>query len=340
MTLAHVPPFFSVVIPVHNRLHLLERAVTSVLGQTCTDYEVTVVDDGSNEGEISGVVALGDPRIKLIQQSHLGVSHARNTGMAQSQGSWIAFLDSDDVWKNSHLEELLDLIYSFPNAGMVATSIVETADDEWTFCWPRPSRKNSEIVDYFRKSSRKKGTVTSSSVAILRTVVETVGQFTPVPAGEDLEYWARVALVTPVAKSHQVTVAYLRSNEGTMGSIAKKGQGFPKGAPRTVGDLSPSIKFVWKSLQSREAGICREESLRSYINGGIDSSIWSSILTKSSTRVAGMRSLYVSTWLRYFSIPRLLSLAPSWLHFLIYRAWKLGSQARRTFKISSSVLGQ
>ena len=336
MTLAHVPPFFSVVIPVHNRLHLLERAISSVLGQTCPDYEVTVVDDGSNEGEISGVVSFGDPRVKLIQQSHLGTSYARNTGIAQSQGSWIAFLDSDDVWKNSHLEELQGLIYSFPNAGMVATSIVETADDEWTFCWPRPSRKHPEIVDYFRKSSRKKGTVTSSSVAILRTVVETVGQFTPVPAGEDLEYWARVALVTPVAKSYQVTVAYLRSNEGTMESIAKKWQEFAKSAPKTVGDLSPSIKFVWKSLQSREAGICREESLRHYINGGIDSSIWSSIITKDSTRLAEMRSLYVSTWLRHFSIPRVLSLAPRSIHTLIYRAWKIGSQARRTFRLWSS----
>lgn len=333
MTLAQVSPFFSVVIPVHNRLELLERAVTSVLGQTLLDYEITVVDDGSNDGKISEVVALWDPRVKLIQQPHLGVSHARNTGIAESEGKWIAFLDSDDVWKNSHLEELMALICSFPNAGMVATSIVEITDDEWAFGWPGPVRKNPEIVDYFRKSAKKKGTVHSSSVAIDRAVVESVGHFTPALAGEDLEYWARVALMTPVAKSHQVTVAYLRANGGTMESIAKNGQEFAKPVPRTVGELSPSINFVWKSLQSQQTGICREESLRHYVNGGVDSSIWSLILSRDITRVSKLRGLYVSTWLHYHSIPRALSLAPAWLHLLIYRAWKLGSLAKRAFKI-------
>ena len=336
MTLAQVSPFFSVVIPVHNRLELLERAVRSVLGQTSLDYEITVVDDGSNDGKISGVLALRDPRVKLIQQPHLGVSHARNTGIAQSGGRWIAFLDSDDVWKNSHLEELKALIYSFPNAGMVATSIVEIADDEWSFRWPGPVRKKPEIVDYFQKSAKKKGTVTSSSVAIERAVVEAVGQFTPVPAGEDLEYWARVAIRTPVAKSHQVTVAYLRANGGTMESIVKRGQELAQPVPRTVGDLSPSIKFVWESLRSKELGVCSEESLERYINRGVDSWIWSMIISKHSKRVTGTRSLYVSPWLRHFSIPRVLSLAPLSIHTLIYRAWEIGSQARRTFRIWSS----
>ena len=332
MTIAQGSPFFSVVIPVHNRLELLERAVTSVLGQTLLDYEITVVDDGSNDGKISGLVALRDSKVKLIQQQHLGVSHARNTGIAHSGGKWIAFLDSDDVWKNSHLEELMALIHSFPNAGMVATSIVEIADDEWSFRWPGPVRRQPEIVDYFRKSAKRKGTVHSSSVAIQRAVVEAVGKFTPVLAGEDLEYWARVALVTPVAKSHQVTAAYLRSNGGTMELIANGGEAAAKPAPRTVEDLSPSIKFLWRSLQSDKTGICSQDSLKKYIDGGVDSSVLFSIVSNNLAQIDALRKLYVTPWFRHASLIRILAMAPKWVHLTIHLMYKIGQVVKRRLK--------
>ena len=319
MNVSRSARFFSVVIPAHNRGKFLERAILSVLDQTCQDFELVVVDDGSEEGAICEVLPHGDPRVKLVQQPHLGPALARNAGIAHSNGRWIAFLDSDDVWKSCHLEVLMGLCSSFPNAGMVASSIVEMADEMWSYRWPEPARKAPEVIDYFRKSAKKKGVVHSSSVAINRDIIGAVGPFTSFSAGEDLEYWARVALRTPVAKSYETTVAYLRSTGGIMESIQAGRTSLPTPATKSVEDLSPSIKFLWGSLERRDYGIGRKTSIERYINGGIDSSIFSAIFENNCGAVADLRELYVSGWFQYFSTARVAAMAPRAIHLVLRR---------------------
>ena len=89
----------SVVIPVRNREHLVEAAVRSVLGQTHSETEVVVVDDGSTDGtlRVLGALAEKEPRISIIEhQASRGAQAARNTGIRASSGDWVTFLDSDD----------------------------------------------------------------------------------------------------------------------------------------------------------------------------------------------------------------------------------------------------
>lgn len=90
----------SVVIPVYNVKPYLERCVNSVLRQTYKDIEVILVDDGSTDGsgELCDQIALTDNRISVIHQENQGLSGARNTGIRQAKGEYIAFLDSDDEW--------------------------------------------------------------------------------------------------------------------------------------------------------------------------------------------------------------------------------------------------
>ncbi|MGB4270042.1 MAG: glycosyltransferase family A protein, partial [Spirochaetota bacterium] len=90
-------PFFSVVIPTFNRAHLITRAVESVLMQKFTDYECLVIDDGSTDNTFQ-VLSPYTKQIQYIYTQHAGVSKARNRGIQQAQGEWIAFLDSDDMW--------------------------------------------------------------------------------------------------------------------------------------------------------------------------------------------------------------------------------------------------
>jgi glycosyltransferase involved in cell wall biosynthesis len=102
----------SVVIPTFNRANLLRRAVESVLRQTRKPDEIIVVDDGSTDDTSAVALSFGKS-IRYVRQQNAGSSAARNRGVQEARCEWIAFLDSDDVWTEAHLESI--------NAAMVAT---------------------------------------------------------------------------------------------------------------------------------------------------------------------------------------------------------------------------
>ncbi|NIT60625.1 MAG: glycosyltransferase, partial [Aliifodinibius sp.] len=94
----------SIIIPTFNRKNLLERALTSVTTQTRPTEEIIVVDDGS-EDETESLVRKQFPDVRYFRQQNRGVSSARNLGIRQATGNWIAFLDSDDEWLPQKLEK-------------------------------------------------------------------------------------------------------------------------------------------------------------------------------------------------------------------------------------------
>ena len=100
-------PSISVVIPAYNREATIETAVHSVLQQTRPPLEVIVVDDGSADATAARVEAIADPRVRLVRQPNGGISAARNSGIRESRGDWIAFQDSDDEWLPRKLERQL-----------------------------------------------------------------------------------------------------------------------------------------------------------------------------------------------------------------------------------------
>ena len=91
---------FSVIMPVYNHAEYVRAAVESVVGQTRSDWELIVVDDGSTDGsaEIVESLAAGNARITAIRQENAGPAAARNTAIARARGKWLTFIDSDDVW--------------------------------------------------------------------------------------------------------------------------------------------------------------------------------------------------------------------------------------------------
>jgi glycosyltransferase involved in cell wall biosynthesis len=113
------PPLFSVVIPTYNRLALLQRALKSVVQQTIDDYEIVVVDDGSTDGTVEMLQAQYGERVRvLVNKGPRGGSAARNVGIQEAAGSWIAFLDSDDWWEPSKLELFRDAMQRSPDVGL------------------------------------------------------------------------------------------------------------------------------------------------------------------------------------------------------------------------------
>ena len=114
---------FSVVIPLYNKAPYVTKSVQSVLSQTFTDYELVIVDDGSKDGsaEVASQVVEGHGNCRLIRQENAGVSMARNNGVAVSQGDYFCFLDADDWWEPTFLEEMAKLIDEYPDAGIYGT---------------------------------------------------------------------------------------------------------------------------------------------------------------------------------------------------------------------------
>lgn len=110
----------SIILPTYNRRDLLPRAVESALGQSYTDIEILIVDDGSIDGTAELVETWSDQRIRYIPLPHNGgAAHARNVGVSYATGNLIAFLDSDDSWRPSKLEKQMAYWRENPGFSMI-----------------------------------------------------------------------------------------------------------------------------------------------------------------------------------------------------------------------------
>lgn len=114
----------SVIIPAYNQGHYLGEAIQSVLDQTYPDFEVIVVDDGSTDKTAQVACSFSDPRVRYIHQENRGLSAARNTGILRSNGEYLTFLDSDDLFVADKLETLLNAMQRDPELGFVAGQAV------------------------------------------------------------------------------------------------------------------------------------------------------------------------------------------------------------------------
>tara|TARA_X000000950_G_C13915358_1_gene660747 strand:- start:1707 stop:2597 length:891 start_codon:yes stop_codon:yes gene_type:complete len=105
-----INPFFSIIIPSYNRSEILPITIKSVLKQTYNNWELLIIDDGSTDNTKEVVKNIDDPRIKYIYQDNAERSSARNNGIKNSNGKWICFLDSDDAYKENHLQTFYEAI--------------------------------------------------------------------------------------------------------------------------------------------------------------------------------------------------------------------------------------
>ncbi|MGB7415630.1 MAG: glycosyltransferase family 2 protein [Thermosynechococcaceae cyanobacterium] len=108
----------SVIVPVYNVEEYVADAVRSVLSQTYQNFELIIVDDESPDRSIDICRQITDPRIKIVHQKNRGLAGARNTGIRNAQGEYLAFLDSDDLWTPDKLEKHVQHLNASPNIGV------------------------------------------------------------------------------------------------------------------------------------------------------------------------------------------------------------------------------
>lgn len=194
-------PQFSIIMPLYNKAPYVRKAVESVVAQTCGDWELIVVDDGSTDGSKEVVEQITDSRIHIIHQKNTGVGAARNRGVAASSAPHICFLDADDWWEATFLEEMTGLTAKYPNAGIYGTGyyIVKNGRKRIAPIGVDSDFTEGEINYCSVYAKTLCMPLTSISVCIPRKVFnETEGFPTDIKLGEDFMLWLRIALKHPV----------------------------------------------------------------------------------------------------------------------------------------------
>jgi len=198
-------PLISVIVPLYNKGPYVERALDSIIKQTYTVFEIIVVDDGSTDHgpTIVNNLATQNKQIHLITQRRSGPAAARNRGIKESSGSFIAFLDADDEWEPHFLTLAVSTFATHPSAAAVALA--------YRIVYPRgschvphfqcgvPPGGSGIVHNYFQAILAGAPPICTPSVVIRRPVFDDLGGFPPVRRGQDTALWSSMALSYSIA---------------------------------------------------------------------------------------------------------------------------------------------
>ena len=196
----------SVIIPTYNSDKYISEAIHSVLRQTCTDYEIIVIDDGSTD-RTREIIENNFPQVRYFYIPNQGVSRARNYGIRRAKGEFIAFLDSDDLWLPEKLEKQLKVFNADHELMMVFTE--HLIFDTHGFRDRKFSKKNRIMKGDVVKNIFLSSHVTTSTVMVRRRVFREIGYFEEsMMAAEDDNLWIRIALKFRIHLLDEVLVHY------------------------------------------------------------------------------------------------------------------------------------
>lgn len=197
------PEMVSVVIPTRDRPHLVLQAVRSALGQTYGPIEVIVVVDGPDEATESTLLEVGDPRVRVVTlPANAGPADARNAGVGEARGAWVAFLDDDDEWLPRKVEVQMDAAGRSSHAFPIVTSRIVAHTLKGEFIWPKRLMSASESLGeylFLRKPFYgREGMISTPTLLVNKTLLNEV----PFRSGswihEDWEWLLRVSTLEGV----------------------------------------------------------------------------------------------------------------------------------------------
>ena len=197
----------SIVIPTYNSAQFITDTIQSVFVQTFTDWELIVVNDGSTDSTLNLLAGITHEKLKILDIPNGGVSNARNTGYQHSNGSLVAFLDSDDIWLPDNLEKKVNYLKSNPDVGLVHSD-TEIIDENGDTNGKVLRGKEGEILDELLLWNET-CIPAPSSILVRKEVISEVGGFnTDLSTAADQEFFFRVASKFRIGRIPSITWQY------------------------------------------------------------------------------------------------------------------------------------
>lgn len=247
---------FSIIIPLYNKAPYVRKALETVCAQTYRDYEIIVINDGSTDNSatiaeeyLNGVEGIS---YKILSQQNAGVSAARNNGVAQAMGDYIAFLDADDWWEPTYLERMAQLIEDYPEAGLYACNYVYYKPGKTHVALDIPTGYINYPKAYYESGAMP---VTSITAIMPRTVFDEMGGFPlGIKLGEDFLLWAKTAMHYPVTFCEEPLAYY--NNDVPVNLRATRNLHHPNNhmlfrmdsIASSLSPLASNLKSDWKAL--------------------------------------------------------------------------------------------
>ncbi|MCF2949655.1 glycosyltransferase [Paraglaciecola aquimarina] len=229
-------PIISVVIPMYNVEKYIEQCIQSVLAQTFKNFEIICVDDGCTDNTLAKLNAFTDQRIKLVRQVNRGLSAARNTGISNSKGVYVALLDADDFWAKEKLSQHINHLNKNPEVGVsYCPSLFINEQGKKMGIGQFPRLKNVSAKHIFCRNPVGNG----SAPVIRKRLLNEMTYETKDPKkanakrqcvfdedlrqSEDIELWTRIALTAKWKfEGINAPLTYYRVNEGGLSANLKK----------------------------------------------------------------------------------------------------------------------
>ena len=214
----------SVVIPLYNKEYQIRHTLETLFLQTYQDFEIIIVNDGSTDNSVNEVNKIKDSRIRLYNQTNSGVSAARNRGIQEAEGEFVAFLDADDEWKPNYLLSQYELVQQYPQCDVFVTNyefkkdndvIIPTSINKLPF-----SSETGILQNYFEIASCSHPPMWTSAVMARRECLIKIGGFpVGIKSGEDLLTWAKLACRYKIAYNRNPLAVF---NEGSEHNLVNK----------------------------------------------------------------------------------------------------------------------
>jgi glycosyltransferase involved in cell wall biosynthesis len=247
-------PIVSIVMPTFNRMEFLPAAIESVLAQTVPQWELLVADDGSNAETLEYLSGLTrDERIRLMRLRRSGnAGTARNAGIAAARATWLAFLDSDDLWAPTKLERQLAELRANSECGWSYTAflMIDANGEPLSSERSRPWTPHGGMI--FAQTVRTTASIRPSSVLARTELVRHIGAFDEaIDCSEDYDLMLRLAFRSPVCVVDEPLTSVRRHSSN------------PKrraGAPHLARDYS--LRKLEAQVMGRERKLLAEERSR------------------------------------------------------------------------------
>lgn len=207
-------PTFSVIVPVHNRAHLIAECVDSIFGQSFSDFELILVDNNSTDDLASAISPFDDSRLTIVSCSIPGPSAARMKGVSVAKGNYLSFLDSDDIWRHDVLEQVLLCFQEQPQTSAVYLSAL-TFRSGSMIEWQTGIRKSVKVVEDLLEALWAGAPGACALAGADRSLFENGNGFAPeLWVGEDVDWALRHASTGPVyLLCDEPRLAYRRHDE-------------------------------------------------------------------------------------------------------------------------------